>query len=639
MQNNKTIKIFLGSSITELENERLKLADYINNTVAPILENGGWNVHLFKCNDDPSGNFGGSSQIVIDKELSQSDISVFLFKKKAREKTIHEFDLARELQLQEERKHEIYVYCFEVPENEKSLELIAFQQRLKKEEFYWHTCEDIDSLERQFLPGLLKQLFGEKAASIVDQQSDSEKDGDARFKEYKDNEEKQTMLRERLHQDIEELLIQIQITIRDKSINIAVRITKVIELYKKADQWAAVTDYDKEKYSYLLYEYVRFLYDYGIYNDAELVCLRLIPIAEDLHDKDSLYTATIYNSIGLIFHHQANYTKALSYYFKALEIYKKNSPRDADYLIALTFFRIYLVYNEQGDNFMALKYYNKALAIYEIIGSNHSDAVLSHINNYVVHFDQMDCRMALESIMKYNFYKIFGALDELETEVKALGPAPPSLTALIYDLIGINCYYSQDHSKALDCFNKALAIWKEFLGPEHPIIAIDYNNIGADYKKEGDYVNALKYYQMALAIREKILGTEHPDTAQSYNNIGGVYMKQGNYDKALEYYQKALEIWKKALGTEHPFTAASYNNIGSMYYETKEYPKALEYLGKALEIFRDKLGDKHPYTKETIGWIMRTLFAMGENEEAIIRLLPQPFQKIAQKEKQIIKIQ
>ena len=53
---------------------------------------------------------------------------------------------------------------------------------------------------------------------------------------------------------------------------------------------------------------------------------------------------------------------------------------------------------------------------------------------------------------------------------------------------------------------------------------------------------ALEFYQKALKIWLQVLGENHPDVATSYNNIGFVYNNLGEYDKALEFHQKALKI-------------------------------------------------------------------------------------------------
>ena len=497
IQQIKHIKVFLASSIAELDDERLRLADYINNTVAPILNLGGWHVSLFKCNDDPSANYGGSSQEVFDKELLESDISVFLFKKKAGENTIHEFDLARGMQSPNKKKHGIFIYCFDVSESEKSDELIAFQHRLEKEKLYWNTCKDINSLESHFLPGLLKHLLGESPVSVVVHQSIPEADGDARFKEYENNEEKQAILRKKLHKDIESLIEQIKNIINDESINIAVRITKVIELYKKADRWAAATAYDKEKYSDLLYDYAGFLYKYGLYKDAETVFLRQIAIAEELYGKEDEKTATSYNYIGEVYREQGYYDKAMKYHLKALEIREKvfgaNHPD-----IAQSYNNIGELYHNIGKFDKALKYYLKSLEIREkIFGANYPD------------------------------------------------------TAQSYNNIGGLYHNKGNFDKALEYYFKALEIRERTLGTKHPATSESYNNIGGLYHNKGNFDKALEYYFKALEIVKEKIGEDHPNAASLYNNIGWIYSRQHDYETALDYYAKAYQILNNKLGEDH----------------------------------------------------------------------------------------
>jgi tetratricopeptide (TPR) repeat protein len=123
-----------------------------------------------------------------------------------------------------------------------------------------------------------------------------------------------------------------------------------------------------------------------------------------------------------------------------------------------------------------------------------------------------------------------------------------------------------------------------------------YNNVGSIYDSKGDYEKALEYYNRALAIREKVFGTEHPDVATSYNNIGNIYYSQGDYEKAQEYLKKALAIFEKVLGTEHPNVAQLYNNIGFIYRSQGNYRKALEYYKKTLAIFEKILGAENEKT-------------------------------------------
>ena len=556
-QINQTIKIFLGSSITELHDERFHLADYIMNSVRPIFKIDGVDVEVVKCEDNRSGYTGNPTQEEINELLKECDLSVFMFKTKAGKRTVGEFDVAQKLL--KTKSHEIYVFCFDVPEEKKIKSLNSFQNQLKKLGLYWKTCKDITDLESQFILGLLKyerQLLGLTKPSIVDEESKTEKDADTRFKEYMLDEKKQAQRRKIIHKDIEDLLQQTETVMADEDETIAARIFKVIELYKKADQWAAATTYDKEKYSNLLFDYAQFLNKYGLYKDAEEVFLRQISIAEELYGKEDKNTAASYNEIGLVYRAKGDYSKALECYLKALAIREKVFGTEHPDT-ATTYNNIGLVYNEQGDYGKALEYYFKDLAICE----------------------------------------------------KVLGTEHPS-TATSYNNIGTVYDDKGDYGKALEYYFKALAIWEKVLGTKHPSTATSYSNIGLVYMAQGNYGKALEYHFKALAVEEKTLETEHPDTATSYNNIGLVYDEQGDYGKALEYYLKALLILGKNLGPEHPNTASAYNNIARVYYALDDYDKALEYLNKAYQIYEKVLGPEHLNTRNALVGIEVVKYSM-----------------------------
>ncbi len=195
----------------------------------------------------------------------------------------------------------------------------------------------------------------------------------------------------------------------------------------------------------------------------------------------------------------------------------------------------------------------------------------------------------------------FAYLDEKESLLKLLLRIEASLddkegkyAGYVYGNIGSVYYDSCNYDKALEYYEKDLAICEKILGKEHPDTATCYNNIGFIYKDKSDLDKALENYEKAKAVYEKILGKEHPNTATSYNNIGLIYQDKGDLDKSLEYYETALDIDRKFLGLEHLNTAASYNNIGNVYIEKGDLDKALEYLEKTKAIYEKVLSNEHP---------------------------------------------
>ena len=444
-----------------------------------------------------------------------------------------------------------------------------------------------------------------KANEILDQ---AEQQGDRMYEEYLNNKSLKQW-RQSLHKTIDELLQQTSMVMADVTVPIEQRIQKTHDLYRKADERAANTLYDKEKYAKLLLDYADFLYKYGKYKESERIYLRQIDLSEELYGNEYTDTATSYNNIGNVYYRQGEYEKALEYYFKALEVREtalsKEHPNTAK-----SYNNIGNVYSSQGDYPKALEYYFKALKICEkVLCKIHSDTAAPYNNIGLVYYRQGNYAKALEYYFK-----------ALEIQEKVLGKDHPE-TATSYNNFGL-VYDSQgDYDKALEYYLKTLEIQEKVLGKDHPDTAMSYNNIGLVYDSQGEYAKALEYYFKALEIQEKVLGKNHPDTAMTYNNLGNVFDKLGHYSMSLKFYCKALEIHEKVLGKEHPYTATSYNNIGSVYYRQGDYAKAVEYCFKALEIKEKVLGKEHPSTATSYYCLAKSLFYMEDYQKSLEYLI------------------
>ena len=116
------------------------------------------------------------------------------------------------------------------------------------------------------------------------------------------------------------------------------------------------------------------------------------------------------------------------------------------------------------------------------------------------------------------------------------------------------------YAEAEPLLERALAIYEQQLGPEHPSTATSLNNLAGLYRLQGKYPEAEPLLERALAIREQQLGPEHPDTATSLNNLASLYQAQGKYPEAEPLYQRALAIYTRAFGPKHPGTQTIQQN-------------------------------------------------------------------------------
>src|SRR5262249_24009133 len=65
--------------------------------------------------------------------------------------------------------------------------------------------------------------------------------------------------------------------------------------------------------------------------------------------------------------------------------------------------------------------------------------------------------------------------------------------------------------------------------------------------KQGRYSEAMPLAQRALAIQKKALGPNHPSVASLLSNLAFLYLNQGRYAEAEPLYKRSLAIREKAL--------------------------------------------------------------------------------------------
>ncbi|CAF4212048.1 unnamed protein product, partial [Rotaria sordida] len=242
------------------------------------------------------------------------------------------------------------------------------------------------------------------------------------------------------------------------------------------------------------------------------------------------------------------------------------------------------VYVGIGEYSKAITFYERAIDIYKKMGPSSQLNLASLYNNIgAVYYNMDECSKALSSLER-----------SLEIKKIALSPNHSDL-ADSYNNIGLVYCNMGEYSKALSSHERSLEIKKIALPPNHPDFAQSYNNIGVVYYNMGEYSKALSSYERSLEIQKIALPPNHPLLADSYNNIGLVYCNMGEYSKALSSYERSLEIRKIALPLNHPDFALSYNGIGLVYDKMKEYSKALSYFEKARIIWEKSLPPSHWY--------------------------------------------
>ena len=308
-------------------------------------------------------------------------------------------------------------------------------------------------------------------------------------------------------------------------------------------------------------------------------------------DNDT-YKATSYIIIGGIYEKLDDYSKALEYYEKSLNIYLMIYGENASWGIANVSIGMGRVYSNQGDYSKALVCFEGALKIFLLLnGDNHPAVATSYSYIGQIYFAQNDYSKALDYFKK-----------SLKLDLSFFGENHPSVASGYYN-IGYVYFAQGDYSKALEYFEEVLKIRLSVYGENHSRVASVYNDIGEIYSVQGDDFKALDYFKKSLKIVLSVYGENHSQVSSIYDHIGEIYFAQKDYSKALYYFEESLKIRLSLFGENHPEVALSYYSIGSLYIIQGDKSKALNYYEKSLKIRLSVYGENHPLTKEIMDLI------------------------------------
>ena len=196
-----------------------------------------------------------------------------------------------------------------------------------------------------------------------------------------------------------------------------------------------------------------------------------------------------------------------------------------------------------------------------------------------------------------------------------LGPDHPDTATSLNNLAML--YHAQGRdADAEPLMQRALTICEQKLGLTHRGTAVSLNNLAVLYYSQQRYSEAELLHQRALAIRERELGPTHPDTASSLDNLATLYRAQGRYGEAEPLLQQGLALRERLFGPEHPDVAQSLNNLAALYYAQGRYAEAEPLLQRALTIREQRLGRDHPDVVVTLKNYITLLKAMHREAEA-----------------------
>ncbi|MFK7923265.1 MAG: tetratricopeptide repeat protein [Bacteroidia bacterium] len=290
----------------------------------------------------------------------------------------------------------------------------------------------------------------------------------------------------------------------------------------------------------------------------------------ELRKAEGAYTKAMNMSSGsvIVFNNRGHVRRLLGDYYGAIADFKRAIElADDDY--AIGYLNLANTKNTIGDETSALADIERSIELdptdgvaYQVKGH-----ILSDLEEYEEAATSYREGFKVDPENLYAFYnlgRLFltqdmydSALVSFNTAVQMGGTDDED----IYNYRGLTFARLDEHRKAIDDFNKAIAIEDE--DPAH------YFNRAISYKGLGMYDSAYKDFSYTIEIEE--------DAPENYQERGDLLMDMNKVNEALTDYTKALEI--------APLRASAMDSRAAAKAELGDYAGALEDYNSSLELY------------------------------------------------------
>jgi len=294
-----------------------------------------------------------------------------------------------------------------------------------------------------------------------------------------------------------------------------------------------------------------------------------------------------YSSVGDVHLENGNFSEAVRYYEKALQIMEKIFGKYGNRQTATISEKIGIAYLKQKKFKAARQCFESCLKILKPIykkRTGHRDLALIHLKiSYTLMEDGSD-----ELVLKH----LNKSLDMLNHFYKNSDSNVDS--ASVYSQFGAFYFKRAEYQKSLENSISALKALKACCGDDanNLEIATANNNVGKAYIKLGDSIEALKHCKQSLTTFKEIYqeGSHSLQLAAAYRDCGEAHKINGNHECALKNYKYSLGLLKNF--PDHKDTGETYRQIGDLEFAIRKFDDALESYSKESEILK-KLKDKN----------------------------------------------
>jgi len=277
--------------------------------------------------------------------------------------------------------------------------------------------------------------------------------------------------------------------------------------------------------------------------------------------------ASLLSKIGTSFHYRREYSRALTFFYKSLEIRIISLGKDS-LSVANSRQRIgvsLLKRSEEQDN------------------SSNNDATKTTLNNNETNENDHDAVNQLYESLRIRILSRTSSSASIDM-------------AEAYHYLGIALTRTRDFAGAISYLRTALDMRLTILGPRDALVSQTYYRMGVAYLQQGSTITlSIESLSKALAISREVsslLG--HNDCDESLGVIlyalGKAYLVNKNYDEALQYCQEAFHIQEETFGSDSVTAANTLFTVGIIHCQRVDYNRAIDCFSKVARV-RERNGD------------------------------------------------
>jgi tetratricopeptide (TPR) repeat protein len=270
-----------------------------------------------------------------------------------------------------------------------------------------------------------------------------------------------------------------------------------------------------------------------------------------------------------------------------------------------------------GDSLMALGLYHLLEGDYEKAASSQARAIAIYEQAWGTDVPGLAWMLSRQAVTLTNLGRLEEALAMQRRAIDLLRNSPDP-DPYAYGNALNNLGFVQNGLTQYEAASKTFAEAVEFLKDTefHGLYSRALGNLAAAYMQMGRIEDSRALHEEALALRREFFGPEHNETGFSVANLAFLYQYLGDYERAEQFSREAIDIFSKQLGDRHPNIGIILGGLGRTLHLKGDDEQAESTLIEALGILENALGPDNVQISQAHNSLGETYAAEGKYAQA-----------------------